>query len=77
METKLAQLKAAWAAGDKAAALRIAGKFPRLGEFADTIRKGASAAANPRFYSELGADVDALVAAAYEAVRTRYQLEGD
>lgn len=76
-DTKLAKLKALWAAGDKAVALKLAAKFPRLGEFDAIIRRGHAALTRPDFYRELGHDVDALVAAAYAALAERYQLQGE
>lgn len=74
--TKLAALVAAWDAGDRARALAIAADFPQLGEWGAVIRRGASARLSPDFYRELGQDPDALVAAAYDAVRCRYGLDG-
>lgn len=76
VETKLSQLRAMWAAGDRAGALKMAAKWPRLGDKADVIRKGHSAATRPEFYRELGVDVDAAVEAAYAALAERYELKG-
>lgn len=76
MTTKLSQLKALWAAGDKPAALKLAAKWPRLGRAttADAIRRGHAALTNPAFYADLGADVPTLVEAAYAALAERYDL---
>lgn len=75
METKLARLKALWAAGDYRAALKLAAGWPRLGRHRDAIRRGWAAASNPTFYRELGQDPDALYQAGLQAVAERYDLE--
>jgi hypothetical protein len=75
MDTKLATLRAAFAAGDHASVLRIAARFPRLGEHRDVIARAWAALTNPRFYRELGQDPDACVAAGIAAVRDRWELE--
>lgn len=73
--SKLAQLKAAFAAGDTATALRIAAKFPRLGEHAGPITRGWAAYSNPDFYRQIGQDPHTLVAAGLDALRDKYRLE--
>lgn len=75
MDTKLSQLKAAWASGDRTGALRIAAKFPNLGDQADDIRRGWDAYQNPKFYRQIGKNPKALTGAALIAVATRYKLE--
>lgn len=72
--TKLSALRAAWDSGDRLAALRIAAKFPRLGEHADAIRRGWDAHNRPAFYRQMKRDPDTLVAAALAAVAARYGL---
>jgi hypothetical protein len=75
MKSKLQQLREAWAAGDKRAALAIAARFGNLGEERDAILTGHGAIQNPRFYRGLGSDPAALEAAAYKALAERYGLE--
>ena len=70
--TKLARLKAAMRAGDWALALRIAARFPKLGEHAATIQRGHEAYTNPRFYRQLSKDPEALKKAGKLALIARY-----
>jgi len=74
METKIARLRAAMAAGDVAGALRIAARFPRLGAERERIQRGWMAVSRPEFVRELGRDPDALVADAANALRERYGI---
>jgi hypothetical protein len=70
--TKLSQLKAAMQAEDWQLALRIAARFPELGEHAAAIRRGHEAYTNPRFYLQLGKDLEKLKAAGRRALIERY-----
>jgi hypothetical protein len=72
--TKLAALKARWDAGDRAGALAIAARFPRLDSDADAIRRGHDARLRPAFYRAIKRDPDALTADAYAALARRYGL---
>ena len=72
--SKLSVLKTLAAAGDWLGALRIAARFPELGEHKERITKGWNAHLRPEFYRELGHDPDALVADAFQALRERYGL---
>jgi len=74
MQTKLSKLKDAATRGDWATALRIAAKFPQLGEHAAAIKRAHEAGHSPAFYRQLGRDPDALVAAGIAALRDRYGL---
>lgn len=74
MKTKLDQIREAAAAGDWATALRIAARFPQLGEHKRAIVTGHEALAHPGFYSQLGKDPSALVEAGKAALRDRYSL---
>lgn len=71
-DTKLASIRAAMAVGDWEEALRIAGRFQRLGEHSDAIRTARDALNNRRFYEQLGKDVDELVEAGVAALKARY-----
>lgn len=73
--TKLSQLRAAWTAGDKLGALRIAARFPDLGAQKDAIQRGWDAAQRPDFYRQIKKDPAALVEAAFTALSERYNLE--
>jgi hypothetical protein len=70
--TKLSQLKAAMQAGNWRLALRIAARFQELGEHAAAIRRGHEAYTNPRFYLQLGRDLQALKEAGKRALIARY-----
>lgn len=74
METKLAKLTAAYAAGDYVGALRIAAKFPQLGAEKEPITRAWAAHQNPGFYREIGHDPDALFRAGVAAIARRYGL---
>ncbi len=70
--TKLQKLRDLLAKGDDIGALRIAAKFPRLGDAKEAITRAWAAHTNPDFYREIGQDPAALVAAGVRAVRARY-----
>lgn len=72
--TKLAKLKAKYAAGDKIGALAIAAKFPRLGEHTEAIQKAWAAHQNPGFYVSIKEDPKNLVEAGIKALEERYGL---
>ena len=72
--SKLARLRAAFAAGDTVTALRIAAKFPRLGDHAGPITRAWAAHSNPDFYRQLGHDPAALILAGIDALRDKYAL---
>ena len=74
METKLSKLKTAWGSGNKFEALRIASSFGRLGKHEKDIMTGWTAANNPKFYTQIGKDPDALLEKAYEALIDKYKL---
>lgn len=74
METALDKLKALWAAGEHRKALKLAAAWPRLGAHKAAIQQGGAAATNPAFYSQIGKDPVALVAAGLAAVAQRYNL---
>ena len=74
MQTKLSKLKAAAAIGDWAGALRIAAKFPQLGEHKAEIVRAHECLVNPQFYRQLGRDPEACVAAGIAALRLRYGI---
>lgn len=72
METKLSKLKAAFDNGDHVAALRIAAKFPQLGEEKEAITRAWNAIQSPDFYREIGKDPEAMIADGIESIRRRY-----
>lgn len=74
MKTKLSKLREAWSAGDKYSALRIASKFPRLGEEKKAITQGYAAWNNASFYKQIGKDPGELIEEAFEAMATKWEL---
>lgn len=72
--TKLAKIKQALLAGDQVAALRIAAKFPDLGEHREAITRAWASLQSPQFYREIGRDPEALFTAGVAAIRQRYGI---
>jgi hypothetical protein len=74
MQTKTDQIRAAWAAGDRIGALRIAARF--FDRSADTItfQRGMDARNNPDFYRQIGKEPDQILQNALEALATRFGL---
>jgi len=73
-ETKIDALRKAAAAGDWRTALRIAARFPRLGEHKAAITRAWTAYQYPTFYRQLGQCADTHIAAGIAALRARYGL---
>lgn len=73
--TKLARLRAALAKGREIEALRIAAKFPILGDDKADITRGWAAYQAPGFYREIGRDPAKLVQLGVDAVRARYGIK--
>jgi hypothetical protein len=71
-DTKLARVRDAMAAGDWDTALRLAGRFHDLGEFAQPIQTARDAINHPAFYQQLGRDVEELRARGIEALKAKY-----
>jgi len=72
MVTKLSQVLAAMEKNDWELALRIAAKFPQLGDQKNAIRDGHEAFVRPQFYRQLGKDPAALIERAKLALTERY-----
>lgn len=68
------KIRAAADSGDWQEALRVAAKFPELGDHRDRIQKAWSANRNPDFYRELGRDPADLFADGVAALKERYGL---
>jgi hypothetical protein len=54
--------------------LRIAAKFPQLGDEKTAITQGWSAHQNPVFYQEIGKNPTDLIEIAFSALKRRYAL---
>lgn len=73
--TKLSKLKTAYAAGDIKGALRIAARFPDLGEHEADITRAHECLSNPsNLHEQMGKDREALIAAGVAALCARYGL---
>jgi hypothetical protein len=76
MQTKLAQVRTAMAAGDWSRAFPIASKFARLGQQREAIMRAQAARLSPGFYLSLGQDPAALIEAGKAAMRERFGTIG-
>lgn len=71
-QTKISQLRALMAAGDKKRALAFAAKFPQLGQHRDAILRGHQAFTNPSFTKAIKRDPDADIEAGWAALNDAY-----
>lgn len=74
METKLSKLKKLFEAGDHIGALRIAAKFPQLGEQKVAITRAWAAVQNPGFYRQLDMDPEVVIQIGINALKRRYKI---
>ena len=74
MNCKTDQIRAAWAAGDRIGALRIAARFFDRSTDTKTFKRGMDAYNNPSFYRQLGNDLERLTAAALELMAEKFKL---
>ena len=72
MKTKLATLLEHMQAGDWTAAIRLANKFPRLGDHKEPITRAWGAIQNPDFYRQIGQNPDDLIDLGISALKERY-----
>lgn len=76
-DTELALIRKAMGDGDWDTALRIAGKFRRLGEHSGAIKRAAQALSNPSFFKELGFDLEDVKAKGIQALKERFSKSWD
>jgi hypothetical protein len=62
MISKSDRIRAAWAAGDRISALRIAARFVDRSVETKVFKRGMDAYNNPSFYRQLGKDLDRIIA---------------
>ena len=74
--SKLSILRAHMAAGEWRAALRLAARFPQLGNAKADITRAWEAIQRPEFYASIGKDPAALIDAGIAALRRRYGTGG-
>jgi hypothetical protein len=72
MQTKISLLKNYIAQEKWLEALRLASRFPRLGEHKSAIIRGYEAWVHPDFYQQLGFDVSAIITEGKKALLERY-----
>jgi hypothetical protein len=72
--TKTEKIRAAWAAGDYIAALRIASRFFDRSDATKAYKRGLDAHNNPQFYRQIGKDPDLLLAMALKLLAKRFGL---
>jgi hypothetical protein len=69
---KIDTLRDYMSAGQWHEAIKLAAKFPRLGEHKVAITRAKDAIVNPGFCRQLGRDPDALIVAGIAALQDRY-----
>jgi hypothetical protein len=74
MNCKSDQIRAAWSAGDRVGALRIAARFFDRSIDTITFKRGIDAFNNPSFYRQVGKDPEQLTAAALELLPKKFSL---
>jgi hypothetical protein len=74
MDSKSDQIRAAWAAGDRIGALRIAARFFDRSANTKTFKRGMGAHNNPNFYRQLGKDPAQIVRDALDRLAKRFNL---
>jgi len=70
--TKLEQVKQAYANGNYKDALRIAAKFPQLGDERKAITLANECFSNPRFYQQVGVNIDQAIADGVKCLGAKY-----
>ena len=74
MQTKTDQIRAAWDAGNRIGALRIAAQFFDRSTATKTFQHGMNANNHPGFYRQLGKEPQELVTAALELLAKSFDL---
>jgi hypothetical protein len=72
--TKTDKIRAAWAAGDRVGALRIAARFFDRSEATKAFKRGMDAHNNPGFYRQIGKDPDLRLSAALQLLAHKFSL---
>ena len=74
MDCKSDKIRAAWVAGDRIGALRIAARFFDRSADTVTFKRGMSAHNNPEFYRQLGKEPEQIVGDALAVLAKRFGL---
>ncbi|MDN7790458.1 hypothetical protein QZM66_23110 [Burkholderia contaminans] len=72
MKTKISIVREHMAAGRWQEAIRVAARFPQLGAERAAILDAHGAYTNPRFFSQLGKDVETMKQAGQRALVLKY-----
>ena len=70
--TKLEQVQQAYKNGNYKDALRIAAKFPQLGNERKAITLANECFSNPRFYKQVGVNIDQAIADGVKTLGAKY-----
>ena len=71
---KTYKIRAAWAAGDRIGALRIAARFFDRSDDTKTFKRGMDAFNNPAFYRQLGKEPEQITLEALQTLANRFGL---
>jgi hypothetical protein len=74
MNCKTDQIRAAWHAGDRIGALRIAARFFDRSTDTKIFKRGMNAHSHPDFYGQLGKDPEQLTQVALEMLAKKLKL---
>lgn len=74
MQSKTDQIRNAWAAGDKIAALRIASRFFDRSDETKMFQRGYQAHVYPAFFAQIGKDPAALTDEAIRVMAAQFKL---
>ncbi|WP_175689684.1 hypothetical protein [Burkholderia anthina] len=74
MKTKISIVREHMAAGRWQEAIRIAARFPKLGAERAAILDAHGAYTNPRFFAQIGKDVETLKQAGQRALVLKYSV---
>jgi hypothetical protein len=74
MNTKTDRIRAAFAAGDRIGALRIAARFFDRSSDTKIFKRGMDAYNNPTFYQQLGKDPEQIVRDTLDVLAKRFNL---
>src|SRR5262245_1465972 len=75
MISKSDKIRAAWAAGDRIGALRIAARFFDRSAVTMIFKRGMDANNHPAFYRQLGRGPDLIVAEALDTLASKFGLQ--
>jgi hypothetical protein len=75
VSSKINKVRAAWVAGDRIGALRIAARFFDRSLDARSFKRGMDAYNHPDFYRQIGRDPEQILVEALENLARRFDLQ--